>query len=269
MNLDVSISVVIPCYKHGDKIERALKSIQDQTLQPLEVIIVDDASPDQSVTQIQTILSALNLPSPQLIVRKQNGGPGLARNDGWNAAKGTWVAFLDADDIWHPQKLERQAMLLHHYPQADLVAHATELFQAKSFEKTYSSQTVPITTPISMTDMLIRNHLPTRSVMLRRLTAVQFSSRRLSEDYELWLKLLARGQHIIKSQEVLAFSLRPECSPGGLSGNLWRHGYAELSVFYRLTQQGEIQAYQGLLAIIWSSIKLARRLALRFIGCNP
>jgi len=98
------ISVIIPVYNRGETITYCLESVFRQTLQPLEILVVDDCSIDQTVQ----IVLQYNHPLVRVIQLEKNSGAQAARNRGIQAAKGEWIAFLDSDDEWMPQKLERQ-----------------------------------------------------------------------------------------------------------------------------------------------------------------
>lgn len=97
-----SVSVIIPCYNGEHFLREAIDSALNQTYRPTEVIVVDDGSTDAS-TRI-----ADSYGSPVRVVRQSNHGESVARNRGMEEAKGEWVAFLDADDIWVANKLSRQ-----------------------------------------------------------------------------------------------------------------------------------------------------------------
>lgn len=105
-----SISVVIPVRNRPASIVRAVESILSQSVAVLEVIIVDDASSDNTVFVIETL--AKSEPRIRLIALDQNRGGGFARNVGIDAAKGDLIAFLDSDDLWLPNKLEKQLPLI-------------------------------------------------------------------------------------------------------------------------------------------------------------
>jgi glycosyltransferase involved in cell wall biosynthesis len=102
-----SISVVIPFFNGELSLLReTLESVRSQTIAPLETIIVDDGSDAEVAMALDTLCE------PGLrIVRQTNLGPGAARNRGAAEARGYWLAFLDGDDTWHPQKLEQQLSL--------------------------------------------------------------------------------------------------------------------------------------------------------------
>lgn len=100
------VSVIIPCYNAGPLLLRALASVRAQTLTDWEAIIIDDASTDDSLTLLAPVLRAD--PRLHLLRQPKNSGAGPARNAGIAKARGRFVAFLDADDQWHPEKLARQ-----------------------------------------------------------------------------------------------------------------------------------------------------------------
>lgn len=111
-----SFSVVIPLYNMGRLVEAAISSALCQSLPPLEVIVVDDGSTDGGAD----IAEALGHPKVR-VIRQLNGGVSRARNAGIAAAQGNWVAFLDADDEYHPQFLAHAAAALVLHPQAGMV----------------------------------------------------------------------------------------------------------------------------------------------------
>lgn len=105
---DVTVSVVVPTYNCGDTIERAIDSALGQTLDDLEVLVVDDGSADET----GSIVRSYDDDRVQLYVHEENRGGSAARNTGIEHADGEFVAFLDADDEWAPSKLERQVACL-------------------------------------------------------------------------------------------------------------------------------------------------------------
>jgi glycosyltransferase involved in cell wall biosynthesis len=100
------VSVVIPAYNAEEWIAESIESVLRQTYQDLEVILVDDGSSDRTVEIAEHILKSGRL--RYQILRQENRGPSVARNRGWRAARGTWIQFLDADDLIHPRKIETQ-----------------------------------------------------------------------------------------------------------------------------------------------------------------
>ncbi|AQQ08411.1 GalNAc(5)-diNAcBac-PP-undecaprenol beta-1,3-glucosyltransferase [Sedimentisphaera cyanobacteriorum] len=108
----MKISVIIPAFNNADTISRAVDSALSQTLEPLEIIVVDDCSTDKTIDVLKGFEGRI-----RLLQRDQNRGPGAARNDGIKAMAGEWAAFLDGDDEWARDKLEMQTLFLKHNPE--------------------------------------------------------------------------------------------------------------------------------------------------------
>jgi glycosyltransferase involved in cell wall biosynthesis len=98
------ISVIIPTYNRMRSIGRAVQSVLDQTFQNFEIIVVDDGSSDAT----DELLKSFNDPRIHILKHLQNQGASAARNTGMKEAKGDYIAFLDSDDAWYPQKLQVQ-----------------------------------------------------------------------------------------------------------------------------------------------------------------
>jgi glycosyltransferase involved in cell wall biosynthesis len=111
------VSVVIPTYKHRDYILETLDSVFRQTYTEYEVIVVNDGSPDDTADVLRPLVEAGRI----RYVEQPNGGQGAARNRGIAAARGEFVALLDDDDLWPPDKLEWQVAALRERPSAVLV----------------------------------------------------------------------------------------------------------------------------------------------------
>ena len=111
-------SVVVPLYNKENFIEATLKSILDQTFIDFEVLIIDDASTDCSLKIVRKWASA----KIKIIEHQQNRGLSAARNTGIKMATAKYIAFLDADDCWHPNYLETLVSLINQYPEAQLFA---------------------------------------------------------------------------------------------------------------------------------------------------
>lgn len=253
----VPVSVVVPCWRCGDTITRAVDSIAAQTRLPREVILVDDASGNGTVNVLRNLMKSYPQGWIKVIKQPVNGGPGVARNAGWEAASAPYIAFLDADDAWHPRKLEIQWAWLESHPEVVLCGHASQ-YSAGRIDIPVGD--APLATRLSPRQMLVSNRLPTRSVILRRDLPFRFSGRRFSEDYLLWLEIIYAGYPAYRLEMPLAFCFRPDFSPGGLSGMLWQHEKGEISVVHFLWKGRIIGFRDFMLATVWSYIKFLRRL---------
>ena len=116
-----SISVIIPMYNSERTIEKALDSVVRQTyLAYYQIVVVDDGSSDRSAELVERYAEAH--PSADIrLIRQSNGGVSSARNAGMRAATGQWIALLDSDDQWLPDKTKIQMDILSRHPQIDLL----------------------------------------------------------------------------------------------------------------------------------------------------
>ena len=117
------VSVVIPCFCSADTISRAVSSVLAQSLPPSEVILIDDASPDNTLEILYELQEEYGKQRLKIIALTENGGPGHARNMGWQAATQDYIACLDADDAWHPDKLSLQFRCMQSHPEISLCGH--------------------------------------------------------------------------------------------------------------------------------------------------
>src|SRR5215471_9736214 len=116
MSYRPSVSVIIPTFNRVRQVQTALKSVVEQTYPEWEAIVVDDGSIDGTETAFQRIISEQNGRGRQIRYFLQpNQGPSAARNKGISEACGVWIAFLDSDDVWLPEKLEWQVRAIEQF----------------------------------------------------------------------------------------------------------------------------------------------------------
>ncbi len=113
------ISVIVPAYNAARFLPEAIASIRSQRWEPLEILLVDDGSTDETPA-VAEALEGIH------VFRKENGGAASARNFGLRAARGEWISFLDADDLWPADKLTRLAPRLEADPSLDVVTGRTQ-----------------------------------------------------------------------------------------------------------------------------------------------
>ena len=221
-------SVVIPVYNSRDTIERSLESCINQALLPTEIIIVDDNSSDASVEVINSWIDKykgdVNVVLETLDV---NSGPSIARNRGWDLAKGEYVSFLDADDFFIPEKLKAISSVLSNNANAFLLAHDWTLVSKKK-KSSLKIQN------ISVRALLKRNLFATPTVTVKRNISERFDiSMRFTEDHDLWLRITQRYCQTYYYDDVLTVIDRPIRSEGGLSGNLWEMRKGEINMYWK------------------------------------
>ena len=116
------ISCIVPVYNGERYLSEALQSIFAQSYRPLEVIVVDDGSTDNTPQVVARFKNCIRY------LEQSNKGPSATRNLGVSAARGDFVAFLDPDDLWHPEKLARQMARFEARPELDLCVAHVQLF---------------------------------------------------------------------------------------------------------------------------------------------
>jgi glycosyltransferase involved in cell wall biosynthesis len=115
-------SVIIPLFNKAKTIERAITSVYKQEKSPLEIIVIDDGSTDDSLAVAQELQKKFTEGPPLYVITQENRGPGAARNAGARVARGTRLAFLDSDDEWMPTFLGATEELFRRYPDAKVPA---------------------------------------------------------------------------------------------------------------------------------------------------
>ncbi|USN47568.1 MAG: glycosyltransferase family 2 protein [Pseudobdellovibrionaceae bacterium] len=183
------ISVIIPTYNRRHTLERALASVWNQSYSPYEVIVVDDGSTDDT----DLWLSQWD-PEKVLSFRTPNQGVSAARNRAIRASKGEWLAFLDSDDEWHPEKLEKQVEVLLSKAMRPLIhtnenwiRNGTPLAQKSKHKKSGGriyTQCLPLCCISPSTALIHRTVFDDVGLFDE-----QF---RVCEDYELWLRICSK-----------------------------------------------------------------------------
>jgi len=215
-----TVSVVIPAYNAEDTILGALDSVMAQTFRDFEVIVVDDCSLDRTVEVVRGYSSASRPYATRgtlnatVFALSRNAGPAAARNKGIEAAKGEWIAFLDADDAWLPAKLEIQMKLAEEHPEVDMWCSGAEPVgvQGIAGRRRENAQGANLTR-LPLEAFAIMNPVGTSTVLVRKSSVVDaggFDEQfRGPEDYDLWMRIAA-GHRIVSDDRVLCrYLMRP------------------------------------------------------------
>ena len=183
------VSVIIPVYNSEKYIERTLYSVFSQTYQEIEIILVDDQSTDNTADIIKKIKA--NHPEIVYYLEPQNMGAGIARNKALELAKGQYVAFLDADDLWRPEKIEKQVKLLKE-KKGGFCFTAIEMINGNDV---VVKEKRKIKEEVNYKFLLTNTMIPTSSVLIDRTIQGDFFMhlRRGGQDYATWLRLLRNG----------------------------------------------------------------------------
>lgn len=260
----VPVSVIIPCYKCSPTLGRAINSVVSQSVLPSEVIVVIDGDGGEKIDEI-LLQAKERLGSSgikfKVIQLPHNVGPGGARNRGWDQATEDYVAFLDADDVWHPDKLAKQVLLMVERNMS-FTAHGMSVLDSEKQslpEVINSNLTVK---RFSAWALLLGNKISTPTVVIRRTILHRFKEDGLAEDYYLWLKLVLTGTELHFLNADLAFMFKARWGEAGMSAKLWRMEKGELDTLWRLSYEGLYSRILFPILAIWSFAKFVRRLVL-------
>ena len=160
----MNISVIIPTYNRASLIERAIRSVLEQTYKPFEIIVVDDGSTDNT----REVVESIGDPTVKYCY-KENGGAGSARNYGAKQAQGDWLAFHDSDDVWRPDKLKAQTEYAKKHPEFNLIYSKYEMHFYDG-----STAIIPFGEDIELLEgniqhiLLVKNSIGTPTVLVKK-----------------------------------------------------------------------------------------------------
>ena len=210
-----TVSVITPVYNAGRFIAGTVESAATQTYGNIEIVLVDDCSKDNSAE----IIVALQKKYPNIIYHKQerNQGAAVARNTALNIANGRYVAFLDSDDLWLPEKIERQLALMDEtncpfcYAAIDFMDEKGNITKGKrKIRKTCDYKYLLHNTIIATSTVVIDRNI---------MGNFQMPLRRGGQDYATWLMLLRNGAVARGINKVLSHY---RISSNSLSSNKWK-----------------------------------------------
>lgn len=223
------VSVIIPNYNNTRRLGEALASVQVQTVSALEIIVIDDGSCDaQSVEQVVADFAD---PRIRLYMSRRNRGAARSRNIGIRLARGDFIAFLDCDDLWAPEKLERQL---------DVMRETGAVFSCTAYrnveEETGKASVRTPMARVSYKGLVGSNCIGCSTVMLKRsvLGRIYFPNIRMRQDFALWLKILQSGHVATGLPDVLTTR---RTYKGSLSANKLR------AVWYTWRMYREIMGF--------------------------
>lgn len=260
MSCTVPVAVVVPCFRCTATIGRAVASVAAQSARPEQLILVDDASGDGTAAELQRLQASYPPGWVTILSLPFNQGAANARNAGWQAATTPYLAFLDADDSWHPDKLALQHAFMHAHPDIAVTGH--RFIQANSSPPDYPAlaTSAPAHRAIVPWHVLLKNPFITPSLMLRTAIPWRFpSGQRYMEDHLLLMQLALRGLRMARIELPLACIHKARYGEAGLSANMAAMHQAELTNLTRLVDEGDITRITGQLLRVYVRLKFVRR----------
>ena len=181
------VSVVMAAYNAQDTIASAIQSVLDQTYSNWELLIIDDCSQDNTVSIVQSFADE----RIRLLVNKKNCGVSLTRKKGLDAAKGDWIAVLDSDDIWEPQKLKKQIEL-------SKLKNAKLIFTGSGFMDESGKRLdwqLHVPKRLTYRELLKQNLVSNSSVLVKKELYKKYYAigDNMHEDFAIWLGISKEG----------------------------------------------------------------------------
>ena len=191
-DLSMLVSVIMPAYNCEKTLESSVYSVLEQTYKSFELIIVDDASSDRTFEICRSLSVKDN--RIKVITNEKNIGTLESRHKAIGIAKGEWIAFIDADDLWHPEKLEKQVSL-QKSTGCDLVYTASAFIDEDG--KLYD-WVMHVPCEVKYKKLLKQNVIPNSSVFMRKRDFIKYSppeerEHDMHEDFACWLCMLRAG----------------------------------------------------------------------------
>jgi teichuronic acid biosynthesis glycosyltransferase TuaG len=198
--MNIFISVVIPAYNSERTIDKTISSVLNQSYDKFEIIIIDDGSQDNTVEVVNTIANKDK--RIRLFRNEKNLGVSATRNRGISLAKGDWIAFLDSDDMWSTDKLEKQIKFINNNE------HVNLLFTGSSFideNNNPYSYVLKIPEEVKYKDLLKQNIISCSSVLVKKqcISGLKMERDDIHEDFAMWLQILKKEQYAYGINEPL------------------------------------------------------------------
>jgi teichuronic acid biosynthesis glycosyltransferase TuaG len=247
--VDTLVSIVMPAYRAARYIGETIRSVQAQTYRDFELLVVDDCSPDETADIVARI--AGQDPRIRLLRQQTNSGPAAARNRALAEARGRWIAFLDSDDAWLPDKLEKQ-IAFHRTQNAKL--SFTE-FRRVSADGSQVGRLITVRDWLDYDRLLCDTGIATSTVIVDRARTGPFSMKNTYyDDYACWLELLRSGGRAVGLHEDL---MRYRVTHGSVSRNKLR------SALHVWRTYREVERL-GLMRSAWSFVNYASRGVIKY-----
>jgi glycosyltransferase involved in cell wall biosynthesis len=253
------VSVVIPTYNSAALVVGAVESVLAQTRPADEVIVVDDGSTDDTAERLS------RFGAPVRVIRKENGGVSSARNRGVAESSGELVAFLDADDVWHPRKLEIQVGVLESRPDLGLLGTKTYEWPVINHQRLESSEAQMEGVPLD--DLVVSNRLVTSTILARASVLREAGPFDLDlrgpEDHDLWIRIAQRALVAILP---LALTGYRAATPGSLSKNATNMEVGMRAILAKLEEGGVFRRRPILRRKAWAHFRYSCGLMYREAG---
>lgn len=251
------ISVIIPTWNREKTLGKAISSALNQTFPPLEVLVCGvNGSPDQKVVE------SIHDPRIKWIEVNHTGLPATPRNKGIQVSRGEWIAFLDSDDEWLPEKLEKQLEHVNKMKHDAACSDAIRYVPSEGYIGTILKGEVPEKL-ISFSSLIHSNYVICSSVLIKKAIVEKCSGfpedreLRALEDYALWLRASMFTSFIFINEALLVYRDEPQTSARAFSPPIWEQRVRILRSFIEWAESTDIGINNK------KNLDLAKKLLLR------
>jgi len=226
------VSIITPVFNSEKFIAEAIHSVQNQTFQDWEMIIVDDCSSDKTVAIINAFVATDN--RIQLFRLEKNSGAGIARNTALQKASGKYIAFLDSDDLWLPEKLQKQLDFM----EKNRVPFTFSFYDRIDENGKSLNKTIEAPRNLSYRQLFFCNYVGNLTGIYDSefFGKIEISSVRKRQDWIIWLTILKKIKAAKPIPESLALYRIRENSVSASKANLIRHNFRIYTDFHRLNR---------------------------------
>ncbi len=237
-----AVSVIIPTFNRKHTLKRALNSVRKQSLPAAEIIVIDDGSTDDTAQMLEDCFSDVKL------IQQENQGVSAARNRGIEIAKGAWLAFLDSDDEWLPEKLEQQISCLRSQPELR-VCHTEEIWVRKGVRVNAHNKHKKKAGWI-FKDCLALCAMSPSSIIIHEsvfnTTGLFDESLPACEDYDLWLRITSRYPVLlIEKPQIIKYGGHED----QLSKKFWGMDRFRITALIKFIESDQAKGHDRQLAI--------------------
>lgn len=209
-NNKIQVSVIIPTWNRAHSLKKAIQSALDQSPTPLEVLVSDDGSTDDSYHVIRSFKN----PKIKWITANHIGLPAVVRNRAIKESKGEWLAFLDSDDEWLPKKLEKQLALAKKTGYLAICSNAYSINKKGGKKKylTYSKNTIAFSDLLNVNFVITSSVIIHRSLLAKCLGFPEIPEMKTGEDYSFWLRVATQTNFAYLKKPLVNYNDDPENS---------------------------------------------------------
>ncbi|MDF1622653.1 MAG: glycosyltransferase family A protein [Pseudohongiella nitratireducens] len=238
------VSVIMPVYNASEFLHESIESVLRQTCHDLELIVINDASTDGSDSIIQELASFDS--RIKYVCLSKNSGVSMARNTGISLASGSYIAFIDADDFWYPNKLSCQLALMAE--EGSACSHTYYFRVSNDGLRTL----VESPSRVTYIDMLSSNYIGNSTAIYKSATLGRFFQEPIGhEDYKMWLQVLRKTDSICVQEPLVDYRV----VSGSLSSNILKGLKWHWDIIIKEDGVNFISAVPFMIKYIYSAIR--------------